>query len=328
MGSNRAPIPEFIVKTTGELTIAEKEAMSGLFSEVFRKPFPLELFESKYARSCLGKSFHCLMVMEGVVVGAYSAIPVRYLFFGHTRLFAMAVDLMIAERFRGRLIHLKSLSETLLVRLAAEGVAFFFGCAREEMWTVHEAVSKWEVAGRVSYYVAPFCVRYFGRAAILLGGAVRAWNLHARQPGRAVPPAIEKINDADFAAYRYRMYPVRYKRVELDSGGACVYTTELFYPIEGLPKDLRLGVLLDVDPLSKEKIEQAVDAIRARESNLEFLAYQGYLPFQPRNLLRIPERLERPPWFLAGRILLPDLVDKRVFEIANWNINLSNGDLI
>jgi hypothetical protein len=320
--------PEFILKTTSELVSDERRALSTLFSEVFQKPFPVELFESKYARTCLGRSFHCLMLVEGALAGAYSAIPVRYRFFGDERLFAIGVDLMIAKTFRGRLSHFKNLSEILYARLAAEGVAFVFGCARDEMRVVHEAVSKWSVAGRLHYYLAPLHLRYLGRATILLRSILRAVNLVTLfPPPPRRQPEIEKVNDDAFASYRYQMFPVTYRRVALRDGGTCVYTRDLFYPIEGLRKDFRLGILLDVDPLTRDHLENAVNMVRELESDLEVLAYQGYLPFQPRNMLRVPDRLERPAWFLAGRILLPNLVDERIFEISNWKINLSNGDL-
>jgi hypothetical protein len=184
------------------------------------------------------------------------------------------------------------------------------------------------VAGRLHYYLAPLHLRYLGRATILLRGILRTANFVTQlTPPPRRPPEIEKVNDDAFISYRYRMFPVTYRRVALRGGGTCVYTRDLFYPIEGLPKDLPLGILLDVDPLTRDHLENAVNVVRELESDLEFLAYQGYLPLQPRNMLRIPDRLERPAWFLAGRILLPNQVDERIFEISNWKINLSNGDL-
>jgi hypothetical protein len=53
----------------------------------------------------------------------------------------------------------------------------------------------------------------------------------------------------------------------------------------------------------------------------------GSLP--PRIIQRpVPAKYEKRAWTLGGRILAPDLVDDRIFNIASWNINLSNGDLV
>jgi Acetyltransferase (GNAT) domain len=319
---------EFAVKTTPQLTAAEMDAMSGLFAAVFHRPFPPDLYERKYARSCLGESLHCLALADGAVVGSYSAIPVRYTFCGKTRLFGAAVDLMLAPQYRGHLNHLRGMSNRLFEALAAREVAFVFGCAREEMRLIHETISKWRVVGKVRYYVAPLHVRKAGPAAGLLRGAVRAWNWFHRAPPAVPPPEIAKINDADFRAYRYKVFPVKYQTAELSGGAAAVYTTEFFYPIEGLPRGLRIGILLDVDPLTKSAVEEAVNFIRKRESQIDFLAYQGYLPFRPRNLLMVPGRFEKKAWYFMGRILRDDLVDARIFDMRRWNVNLSNGDLI
>jgi len=318
------PQLQFIVKTTGELTADDRSGMISLFTRVFNRRFPADLYDRKYARSCLGESLHCLALADGTVVGSCSAIPVRYSFFAQTRLFAAIVDLMLAPEYRGPLKHVVTMTGKLFAATAARDCAFIFSCVRDEMRLFHEAVSRWRVIGQVRYYVAPVGAR--GAAALRL--AVGAWNAFCPRRTVAWQPEIEKINDAAFAAWRYGMFPVSYRRMELGRGAKCVYTTELFYPIEGLPASLRMGILLDVNPPEKANIEAAVDAIQRRERDIDFLAYQGYLPFQPRNLLRVPARFERKAWFLMGRILRGELVDNRIFDIAKWNINLSNGDLI
>src|SRR5689334_21768674 len=72
---------EFTAKTTGELTASEVLQLRELFVAVYQKPFPEDLLRRKYAGSCLGHSFHSLMLDGGRIVGAFSAIPVRYRFF-------------------------------------------------------------------------------------------------------------------------------------------------------------------------------------------------------------------------------------------------------
>jgi hypothetical protein len=317
---------EFTAKTTGELTASEIEQVRELFEEVYRKPFPEDVLHRKYAGSCLGNSFHSLMKDGGRIVGAFSAIPVRYRFFGEPVLFAPTADLMIAKPYRGPVRRLQRLGQGLFDLLRDAGVAFVFACLREEMKMVHEAASRWRTVGKVFYYVAPFRLPYCAPAGALARLALRL------APGggdaREGKWPIEKINDAEFARYRYSVFPAPYQTLALGAGAGAVYTTELYYPLEGVPQGIRLGLLLDVWPLERATFDRAVGEIRRREPRLHFLAYQGRLPFRPREMFRVPARFEKKAWFVAGRILRDDLVDDRIFDISHWNINLSNGDLV
>jgi hypothetical protein len=136
------------------------------------------------------------------------------------------------------------------------------------------------------------------------------------------------VNDAPFAAWRYGIFPTNYTTVALPGGGSAIYATELYYPIAGIPPRVRTGLLIDVAPLTKSYFDAAVEAIRRQEPELNVLAWQGNLPFQAREMIRIPARYERQAWTLAGRIVSPDQVDDRIFDLRHWNINLSNGDLV
>ena len=320
---------EFQVRTTAELIPAEISAHTRLFREVYGKPCPEDLFLRKFARTGVGGSVHSLMFHDGELAGAFSAIPVRYRFFGRTLLFANTADLMIAPRHRGSLPRLQTLAEGLYRGLAREGVSFVFGCLRDEVFQMHRAVSGWRAAGRIRYFAAPFRLPWLGPASAVLRALARLRNRFSATP-RASEDAgfgIEKVNDSAFADYRYQVFPTVYRKVSLP-GGSAIYATDLFYPVAGIPANIRLGLLIDVFPLTKDNFDAAAAAIRKREPQLGALAYQGHLPFQPRDMIQLPARFEKPPWTLGGRILLPALADDRVFDIANWNINLSNGDLV
>jgi hypothetical protein len=307
----------YAVKTTVELTAGEILQLRELFTDVFHRPFPGDVLQRKYCGSCLGYSFHSLMLDEGRIMGAFSAIPVRYQFFGKPVLFAPTADLMIAQQHRGPVRQLQALGQGLFDKLREAGVAFVFACLREEMKMVHQAVSRWRTVGKLSYYAAP--TNALARCALRL--------VTRGDVSGAGKWPVEKINDEQFRKYRYSVFPAPYQTMTLDGGGV-VYTTELFYPIEGLPPWIRMALLLDVWPLDAGTFDRAVAEIRRREPRINAIAYQGRLPFRPREMFRVPARFEKKAWFLAGRILREDLVDERIFDIANWNINLSNGDLV
>jgi Acetyltransferase (GNAT) domain len=307
-------VVSYAVKTTPELSAEEFRQLCELFTEVFHKPRPEDVLRRKYAGS--GHSVHSLMLDGSRIVGAFSAIPVRYGFFGREVLFAPTADLMIAQPYRGPVRQLQMLGQGLFDGLRDSGVAFVFACLREEMKIVHQAASRWRTVGKVSYYAAPRnrVARCLLRLRPDRGAGAGKW-------------PIEKIRDQRFVQWRYGIFPASYQTLTLSGGGA-VYTTQPFYPIEGLPPQLRVGLLLDVWPLDSSTFNLAVAEICRREPRLHFLAYQGVLPFRPREMFPVPPRFEKKAWFVAGRILRNDLVDERVFDISHWNINLSNGDLV
>ena len=92
---------------------------------------------------------------------------------------------------------------------------------------------------------------------------------------------------------------------------------------------VRVAYLIDVAPLSRPSIELAVKTICTNEKGaIDAVLYVGKLPFRPVNLKRIPKRFEPKPVRMAGKILIPNTVDESmIFNIDNWNVNLSNFDV-
>jgi Acetyltransferase (GNAT) domain len=311
--------PVFQVRTTNELEPTEIAAVAQLFELVFSKPCPEDLFLRKFARSPMGHAIHSLMFLNGELIGAFSAIPVPYRFFGNPLTFAITADLMIHPNHRGAVSRVQKLASCLYDALAREGVAFVFCCLRDQMFRLHHALSGWQAIGKISYYAAP--------ANVLARAALRAWNRRAPRPQDA-PYEIEKVDDAVFTDWRYRIFPTDYTTISLPDGASAIYAIDLYYPISGIPPRLRTGILIDVSPLTKANFDAAVTSIRHREPTLSVLAYQGYLRFQPGEMLRIPAKYEKQPWTLAGKILIPGQLDARIFDLNSWNINLSNGDLV
>ena len=83
---------------------------------------------------------------------------------------------------------------------------------------------------------------------------------------------------------------------------------------------------MDVKPLSTENVASGIRAIFDAEHALDAVLYVGNLEFRPKCALRLPTRLEPRSVVLSGRILDRNRVDSRIFELANWCINLSSFD--
>ena len=300
------------VKLTSELTASERARLCSLFGEVFHRPFPEDLFLRKYRGAHTGDSLHCLAI-HNQIAGAFSAVLFRYSFFGREYLFATAIDLMLQTKFRPNVALMRRMSKALYSRLAAAGVAFVFSCVREEMMRFHQVVGGWRRIGRLSYQVVPMRGPHIPGAASCLRMLVRSANaINGAGVDRATaPPPIEKVNDGCFRAYRYSFFPTEYRTVQMGEGGA-VYTGKMFWELPGAPKGVTLSMLVDVWPQRPAVFDAAVQHIARTNSDVDYLIYPGYLPFQPRRMWRVPQRLERPRYFLGGRILRPDLIDERV----------------
>ena len=300
--------PVFQVRTTNELEPAEITALAQLFEIVFGKPCPEDLFVRKFARSPMGHSIHSLMFLDGQLIGAFSAIPVPYRFFGQTLKFAITAGPDDTPRAtEARWPEFKSSATASTMRLPARAwlsssAAF---ATRYSSSTIPSPDGR--RSGRFFYYAAP--------ATALARAAVRVWNQRAPEPHEAAYE-IEKIGDAGFTDWRYRIFPTHYTTVSLPDGATAIYATDLYYPISGIPPQLRTGILIDVSPLTKMNFDAAVSQIREQERPaLSILAYQGYLRFfSLHDMLRIPAKYEKQPWTLAGKILIPGQVNARIFR--------------
>ena len=101
---------ELIVKKTTELTEAEISQYCLCFKRVFDREKDTSVFLSEFAHTCLGYSFHSLLMDEkGAVRGGYTAIPMTFEVNGENMLFAFGVDLMIDVDLRSDVANLLSI---------------------------------------------------------------------------------------------------------------------------------------------------------------------------------------------------------------------------
>ena len=85
--------------------------------------------------------------------------------------------------------------------------------------------------------------------------------------------------------------------------------------------------VIDVIPLSKKNLENAIDQISKANSNTDLLIYIGDLKTTPKNLIKIPSFLLKQQRMISGKILDNSQINEKIFDISNWNINLSNFDI-
>ena len=145
-----------IVKKTNELTSQQQEEISNLFKTVFTKEMSLKQFKNKFLKNIKGYSYHSLFLNdEEQIVGCYSCIPYEYNYFGKKLLFALSVDTMIHEEYRGSPFTLKKLANAVYDEMKNDGVSFVFGFPNDNVYLVRKKILKWKDIGELKYYILP-----------------------------------------------------------------------------------------------------------------------------------------------------------------------------
>ena len=84
--------------------------------------------------------------------------------------------------------------------------------------------------------------------------------------------------------------------------------------------------IIDVMPLTKLNLENAVEELKNQKRDVDLIVYIGNLDKTPSNLFKVSEKLLKRQSIFSGKILDETQVPETVFKMSNWNINLSNFD--
>ena len=315
---------DFVFKRTCQLSEDDKSQIVELFFRVFGRRMSHEDFNRKYLRTPLGYSYHGLMIVDGVVTGAYNVIPYRYSYFGEEIVFGLSVDTMVAKEYRGGPFNVGRMAALVYEAAQKDGIPFVFGFPNDEAYEFTRKVLKWRDIGELDFYILP---RNIGAVipklhfANRLSRAFAAGLVHLPTFRDSVETGynIEKVCDGDFEAHRY---DGQYDVIETRQGGKCVYRicTE--------EHGIRTLHVVDVYPLKYALFEEAIRELYSRHAkSIDVMLYVGRLAFAPRRLIRVP-RSRRPQRVrMCGKLLTSGSVDERVFRIENWNVNISNFDV-
>lgn len=322
----------FAFKKTNELTEAEIGQINELFASAFLPERNADQFRAQFLRTPLGYSYHGLMTDEGRIVGAYSSVPYRYRFDGRELLFALTVDTMVAEAYRGDPWQLMRLAAPVYEAARKDGLPFAFCFPNDAIYEVRKRLMRWHDVGRLSYYALPLSLKAKSPALGFMDPALRgAMSLMLRgaasEKGLSSEPApaflVEKITDAAFRDYRYRFFyrysdrGTGYRQVETPAGHF-VYRMETFERIDA-------AFLMDVYPLTKRHLAHAVSRLfQLERGRAALILYVGNVKETPFWFPRLPRAWEPKPLYMMGKILLEGVVDERIYDLSNWCVSLSN----
>lgn len=155
-------------------------------------------------------------------------------------------------------------------------------------------------------------------AASLLNMAPKRFDECSAGPGGVIRN-INKVTDRAFFESRYDQ---AYTQVRLSADRWFAHTvTDV--------DEASTAYVVDVSSEGKGFLGSVVKEVFHRErGNVDIIIYVGSLLTTPTNLQRVPRRFEPKNIYMAGRILIDEALDDRVFELSNWKVNLSNFDVV
>lgn len=321
--SKSKPGTHVAFKRTDQLTESEQQQMRDVFEAVFNKKMTKDTFDRKFFYTPKGYSYHGLMLYEKTVVGATSAVPGRYKFFGQEHIFSLSVDTMIDPKYRGG-GHFLKMIKLVHEGLINDGIPFIFGFPNEHFYAVQKRLLKYEDIGELDYYVLPLnigsVVRKLKPFNVLSRSFCRLAARFCRIPGNSeAGHGIAKVVDKQFERHRY---DASYSRIALREAAECIYK---IYEEEG---GIRTLYIIDVVPLTAASLARAVKQIcRTAVKAVDIIIYVGKLPSRPAGLWKAPDSKKPQRIRMTGKILVPDVIDSAVFNLNNWCVNISDFDV-
>jgi hypothetical protein len=312
-----------VFKTTDQLTESEQEQMRDLFLRVFDKKMTKSTFERKFFYTPRGYSYHSLMLHEEVIVGAFSAVPGRYKFFGQEEIFSLSVDTMIDAKYRGA-GPLVKMANRLHQSLISDGIPFIFGFPNEQFYPIQKRFLKYGDIGELDYYALPLNIGSVIHKLKLFNSLSQNFcRLTARlcriPKNSETKYEIAKVIDKQFLQHRY---DESYSRICLADGADCIFKV---YEEKG---GIRTLYIIDVVPLNSGSLTRAVKQIcRTAVNAVDIIIYVGKLSSRPAGLWKVPDSKKPRKVRMTGKILIPDAIDSSVFNIDNWCVNISDFDV-
>jgi len=284
-------------------------------------------FDEKYSQTQFGYSYHGLMLAGNSIVGAYNAVPFYYNYFGKRVKFCLSVDTMVHAQYRNNPFGLLKTANIVVDAMKQDGVCFVFGFPNDNAYAYTRKVLRWQDIGELDIYILPRNLGSFlpklkwfnmmSRAFSRIRVELPSWKRQAPYDFN-----IEKVTDDIFKRWRFDS---GCRSIELDG------SIDVAYKILTKESGAKVLYVVDVHPLTITAFDRAIKHVYKEEAqNIDLLAFTGKLPFKSTKLIRLPRSLFRrhiSHTYMCGKILDHQQVDDQVFEIGNWNVNLSNNDV-
>ena len=317
---------DFVTKKTIELSQNELQQLSELFEEVFGRPNSVEGFLKSYTSNYLGYSYHTLIKKDNRIVGSNSLVPINYYIDGKVYRCVNSGGTMISKSCRG-IENFYDLIKESYSNAESEGFIACTGFPNDNSYPLFKGIKLMKDIGKMHTYMLPYRI-----------GGVKKWlvcfNLLSKllcwcyvtvcgiiASKETVKFKIHK-DHGTFDDYRYKKAEGAYVSLNIGNGKA-------YYRVAN-HEGVRTAFIVDITEKSAKNFLCTVKEILKRErKNMDLILYVGNLPFGDHGLIKVPRKYEPKNFNFTGHIFDEKLIDKNVFfDINNWDVNLSNYDLI
>lgn len=313
----------FIVKKTQDLSKEEVLRILDIFKAVFDVTRSETVFYNQFLNTQLGYSYHLLMLDDnGEIVGSHTYVPAFFSVNNIRHLFVTGADVMVLKGYRDIFTYLEMLKYGRKY-LKENGVDVEYGYPNDLNFEILSKAKLTKHIGEMYTYCLPYRI---GGIKDCLGAlnwcsmaACLIWlNICSFFASNKV---YKFLCEKDLVSYN----KVRYKRNDGNYGFGDGFTYKIMN-YEGI----RAAFLIDVFEKSPRNFCKAVKHIIQKESkNIDIVIYPGLLPFKLCGLLKIPHKFEPKHFHLVATILnKKEISEDIIYNINNWDTNLSNYDLV
>ena len=314
-----------VVKKTIELTTKEIDGINKLFFDVFGKSRSSESFLNEYLNTPFGYSYHAMLIEDGELVGFHSGVPFYYQDGDKRFIAGLGIDTMTAVGHRD-FFNVRDLFKACEEAMKADECVLRIDFPNDNSYPILKKGFKYKDIGKLKIYFLPINIGAIKPKYRFLNLLSRLFSWTIIQFSRFSISKKEykfrytKCRES-FDAVRYKWNGGDYKKVECD-GSTIYYKTMNF-------NGVMTAFIMDVHPLSKSLFDRAVRYIYSVEGgHVDMIMYVGVLPFVPCSLITMPHKMEPKHFNFTCKPLEKGLFDDSIYDIANWDVNLSNYDLL
>ena len=321
---------EIVCKKTTELTAEEKRQICDCFEAVFEgHSKSLSDFNNEFDNTCLGYSFHTMLKSdENIVVGLYAVIPFDYLYNGEKQLFAIGVDFMIRKEFRNDFKNVMGICGESMKFAKANGVTCIFAFPNDLSHQLNTRILRMKDIGKLYTYILPYKVgaakpklKVLNICSMLLSWLLLfVSRLDCRKKKYST---LFERDRSTFDNTRYKWFnPMEY-RFYHDGEMSCSWKVANF-------DNVKAAFLMDFYPVSSANFNKSVRIMfNAEKDNVGIFLYVGNLPFVTTSMIKIPLKYAPKNFNFVAQILDKKKVQTEdVYDVNNWDVNLSSYDLI
>lgn len=314
-----------LVKKTTELTTEEINRINRLFLDVMKHTRTEEGFKRLYLNTPLGYSYH-IMLMEGEeLIGFHSGLPFYYLNNGKRFIAGLGIDTMTAVGHRD-FFNVRDMFVACEKAMKKEGCTLRIGFPNDNSYPVLKKGFKYKDIGKLDTFFLPIRIggvkpslRILNPFSRLFAWCVIQWSRFSKN-NQLCEYQYQKEHST-FDKGRYNWYDGNYQTVEIGDVTA-------HYKVSN-HEGVKTAFIIDVTPRSKRMFDAVVREVYKREGkSIDLIMYVGHLTFSPMSLIKMPHKYEPKHFNFTCKPLEKEVFDDSLYDIDNWDVNLSNYDLI